>query len=126
MGYNSKYTGAEIEERLDKVADAERDANEALEIANSAKTTANKASITANSAKDAVATLQGLADADTSAIITAEVVTNVALNTNNITDLLSRVTQIESSSIDVTQEEWDELEESEAWIEGVEYNVYEE
>lgn len=126
MGYNSKYTGAEIEERLDKVADVERDASEALETANAAKTTANKANITANSAKDAVATLQGLADADTSAIIAAEVVTKVELNTNNIVDLSSRVTQIESSSIDVTQAEWDELEENETWIEGVEYNVYEE
>lgn len=64
---------------------------------------ANQAMITADAAKNAVATLEGLSNVDTSTIVAANVITQVEQNT-------LKIQQIESNEILLTEAEYEALE----------------
>lgn len=73
-----------------KAEEAKTQANEAVDTAYEFSQVAAEAKTTAEAAKNAIATLEGLADADTSSITAAEIVTQVELNAANIQMLLDR------------------------------------
>lgn len=82
---------------------ASTNAEEAVTVANSFSIVAEEAMTTANAAKNAVATLEGLADADTSSITAASIVTQVESNTLSIQT-------IQDSEILLSESEFEALE----------------
>lgn len=79
----------------------------------------HKAKKTAQTAAEAVSTLKGLENADTSAIIAASVIMQVQENK-------SHIEEIKSSVVYLSQRQYDELITNGAYDPNTEYNVFEE
>lgn len=98
----------EYQDEIDQSFDQfKQDVNSQIDEINTVSiVSANKADdavLIANAAKDAISTLQGLSNADTSAIIAASVVTQVEQNTQYIQSILN-------NEVLMTEEEYDALE----------------
>lgn len=112
MGYNSKYTGAEIENLLegagvahDKSLQASVDAAEALRQA--------------QVATDSIATLKGLENSD-------EVMAEIAKEIVQITQNTSDIASIKQSTVYLTRAQYDEYVVNGTISDNVEYNIFEE
>lgn len=111
MGFNSKYTGAEIENLLegagvahDKSVQASADAAEALRQA--------------KVATDSIATLKGLENSDEVMAEIAKEIVQIAQNTSDIAS-------IKQGIVYLTQAEYNELIANGAILDNVEYNIFE-
>lgn len=90
-------------------------AEEAIDVSYNFSQIASEAKTIANAAKDAIASLEGLQNVDTSTIVAANVVTQVSENTRQIQAILA-------NEILLTEEEYDALETKDPTVK---YYIYE-
>lgn len=101
-------------------AAAESNSEEALLTANTAKVTADTAKTQSDVAIESIRSLQGLSDADEAMVELANQITQIELNTSNITALQSK------HHDPMTEDELLALEEAGGLVEGTFYYTYEE
>lgn len=109
MGYNSKYTGAQIESMLENAEAADRNATKA-------SSDAAEALRQAKVAVDAIATLKGLENSD-------EVMVEIAKQITRIEQNVSDITKLQNQHELMTDEQFNALEQKD---ESKIYMIYEE
>lgn len=112
MGFNSKYTGAQIESLLEG-------AGEAYDKSVEASTNASEALRQAQVATDSIATLKGLENSDEVMAEIAKEIVQIAQNTSDIA-------AIKEGTVYLTQEAYDTLVSEGTISDSVEYNIFEE